>query len=122
MKHLWNSEIDALSFDRPWTGIVFKLLFLIFNKLARNDSATFELGEVKLGEDVKSDRNRVVSLVCNRSRSFYRISSKRHFAKTNDWRRNSDRHFVYRRSYGDFDRIQIADIYDDVVLKNHKSQ
>ena len=52
MEHLWNSKVDTLSLDRPRTRIVFKLLFLSLNKLAGDDTAAFELGEVELGEHV----------------------------------------------------------------------
>ena len=117
MKHLWNCKIDALPLDRPRTWIVFKLLILALNKLAWDDAAALEFSEVKLGKDVKSDRNRMIRLVCNWRRSFYRIGSKWHFSKSNNRRRDSNWDFVDCSCYVDFNRIQIADVYDNAVLK-----
>ena len=117
MKDVRNCEVDALSFDWPRTRIVLELNFLVLVELARDDAAAFKLGEVELGEDVESDRNRVICLISDWRRSLHRSSSQRHLAQTDDRRRNSNRHFVDRRGNCHFDWVQIPDVYQDAVLK-----
>lgn len=124
MEHIWDGKIDSLSFHGPRRWIVFKLNFLVVIQLAWNDAGALELGVVEFRKNVKSNRDRVIRLVCDRCGSLDGIScSEWHLSEADDWRRNSYRNILYRCCYCDFDWIKVANIYKNAVLKkDHKNQ